>query len=119
RGLPEARSVPARWERDRAEFTREAIRIAEGGLPRGRHDSAVGAAVRLSAMERAQQAFEAQRALDDPMVMVEHRLEGRAFAGEVVAVELDRKIVPPRSEEHTSELQSRENLVCRLLLEKK
>src|SRR5207302_7208974 len=26
---------------------------------------------------------------------------------------------PARSEEHTSELQSRENLVCRLLLEKK
>src|SRR5690606_40642247 len=33
-----------------------------------------------------------------------------------------RRIVLPlavRSEEHTSELQSRENLVCRLLLEKK
>src|SRR5690606_40782012 len=28
-------------------------------------------------------------------------------------------IMPKRSEEHTSELQSRENLVCRLLLEKK
>src|SRR5690606_41611932 len=27
--------------------------------------------------------------------------------------------IPDRSEEHTSELQSRENLVCRLLLEKK
>src|SRR5690606_41423833 len=27
--------------------------------------------------------------------------------------------IMPRSEEHTSELQSRENLVCRLLLEKK
>ena len=27
--------------------------------------------------------------------------------------------VPDRSEEHTSELQSRRNLVCRLLLEKK
>src|SRR5690606_41556513 len=27
--------------------------------------------------------------------------------------------MPIRSEEHTSELQSRENLVCRLLLEKK
>src|SRR5207302_8129296 len=27
--------------------------------------------------------------------------------------------LPLRSEEHTSELQSRENLVCRLLLEKK
>src|SRR5690606_39536483 len=30
-----------------------------------------------------------------------------------------RKGAPVRSEEHTSELQSRENLVCRLLLEKK
>src|SRR5690606_2677580 len=29
---------------------------------------------------------------------------------------LDRHIMTPRSEEHTSELQSRENLVCRLLL---
>src|SRR5690606_41427363 len=29
------------------------------------------------------------------------------------------QIAAPRSEEHTSELQSRENLVCRLLLEKK
>src|SRR5690606_39666035 len=28
------------------------------------------------------------------------------------------RIPPERSEEHTSELQSRENLVCRLLLEK-
>src|SRR2546428_10298102 len=27
--------------------------------------------------------------------------------------------MPPRSEEHTSELQSRSDLVCRLLLEKK
>src|SRR5436309_7854818 len=29
------------------------------------------------------------------------------------------EVVDARSEEHTSELQSRENLVCRLLLEKK
>src|SRR5207302_2911423 len=29
------------------------------------------------------------------------------------------RIIKKRSEEHTSELQSRENLVCRLLLEKK
>src|SRR5690606_8484451 len=32
---------------------------------------------------------------------------------------LEKKINWTRSEEHTSELQSRENLVCRLLLEKK
>src|SRR3712207_8355706 len=31
----------------------------------------------------------------------------------------DRSIVANRSEEHTSELQSRQYLVCRLLLEKK
>src|SRR5690349_23274630 len=30
-----------------------------------------------------------------------------------------RDTTPPRSEEHTSELQSRRDLVCRLLLEKK
>src|SRR3712207_8531373 len=38
-------------------------------------------------------------------------------------VELERRSLPPstttRSEEHTSELQSRQYLVCRLLLEKK
>src|SRR2546430_9795375 len=32
---------------------------------------------------------------------------------------LDRAILVGRSEEHTSELQSQSNLVCRLLLEKK
>src|SRR5690606_40717687 len=31
---------------------------------------------------------------------------------------IDQNPGTPRSEEHTSELQSRENLVCRLLLEK-
>src|SRR5690606_40598760 len=36
-----------------------------------------------------------------------------------LVAEYDRLIDAPRSEEHTSELQSRENLVCRLLLEKK
>src|SRR3712207_7830562 len=30
-----------------------------------------------------------------------------------------RRLLPARSEEHTSELQSRQYLVCRLLLEKK
>src|SRR5207302_7346464 len=31
----------------------------------------------------------------------------------------EHRLIGRRSEEHTSELQSRENLVCRLLLEKK
>src|SRR5690606_40785900 len=36
-----------------------------------------------------------------------------------ISVMEEGKLVEYRSEEHTSELQSRENLVCRLLLEKK
>src|SRR5690606_40765714 len=36
-----------------------------------------------------------------------------------VTIRLARGGAKKRSEEHTSELQSRENLVCRLLLEKK
>src|SRR5690606_40533970 len=45
------------------------------------------------------------------------RREPRA-GREVVAAD-DSRACGRRSEEHTSELQSRENLVCRLLLEKK
>src|SRR5690606_41009022 len=44
---------------------------------------------------------------------------GAARAGRSVDGRARRSRPAPRSEEHTSELQSRENLVCRLLLEKK
>src|SRR5438270_10599796 len=37
----------------------------------------------------------------------------------LVDAKLDHGVEPHRSEEHTSELQSQSNLVCRLLLEKK
>src|SRR5690606_41518267 len=47
----------------------------------------------------------------------EPALAGAAFLG--INVVLQVVDVASRSEEHTSELQSRENLVCRLLLEKK
>src|SRR5438445_6421050 len=47
------------------------------------------------------------------LVVLEHLLQGDDIAGLVGALERDR------SEEHTSELQSRQYLVCRLLLEKK
>src|SRR5690554_7289007 len=42
-----------------------------------------------------------------------------AGAGEKVVAVVNHSDYPPRSEEHTSELQSRPHLVCRLLLEKK
>src|SRR2546422_3837451 len=50
------------------------------------------------------------------------RLNGAVFCAEFRGTrDVDRCAAPPRarSEEHTSELQSRLHLVCRLLLEKK
>src|SRR5690606_41426451 len=44
---------------------------------------------------------------------------GDIVSGFTEASTIQAAIVARRSEEHTSELQSRENLVCRLLLEKK
>src|SRR2546430_5005408 len=56
-------------------------------------------------------AIEAARGLRPyPLVVVTSPETADAIAGEGIAV---------RSEEHTSELQSQSNLVCRLLLEKK
>src|SRR5690606_39501828 len=52
--------------------------------------------------------------------------EGVCFRTHIRILQVDdmcafngEELFPVRSEEHTSELQSRENLVCRLLLEKK
>src|SRR5688572_32481684 len=44
---------------------------------------------------------------------------GRFHSGAFAAAARTGVPVAPRSEEHTSELQSQSNLVCRLLLEKK
>ncbi|GII29363.1 hypothetical protein [Planotetraspora mira] len=95
RELPEAATVDARWAKDRDQFTRETARLADGGFPRGRIDGAVSAAIRLADLESALQTYEAQRAFDDPLVMAEHRVAGKAFSGEVVAVDATRRIVPP------------------------
>src|SRR5256886_13721179 len=50
-----------------------------------------------------------------------YSLEKEIALGKQLAQEVERqaKIIDDRSEEHTSELQSQSNLVCRLLLEKK
>src|SRR3712207_7118451 len=65
---------------------------------------------------------EVERVLQHPRGVARRVVEG----GEVVVVELDlgplrhaEAEAQERSEEHTSELQSRQYLVCRLLLEKK
>src|SRR5690606_39431414 len=64
-----------------------------------------------------------QRGVDNPAAVdleeVAQLATTVAAAEAVGAQRLEVTRYPLRSEEHTSELQSRENLVCRLLLEKK
>src|SRR3712207_8488439 len=62
---------------------------------------------------RERRIFEARRLSDDPITLEDLSAE---FG---VSRERVRQIEVRRSEEHTSELQSRQYLVCRLLLEKK
>src|SRR5690554_5628493 len=50
-------------------------------------------------------------------IEVGYGLEGRLT--DAASFTIINQIITPRSEEHTSELQSRPHLVCRLLLEKK
>jgi len=83
RALPEAPSVPQRFEGDRQSFTNFEESLAEGA-PQARRDNAVAAARRLASLEAAASRYAVQRALDDPMVLAEHRLAGEAFRGEVV-----------------------------------
>src|SRR5690606_41738961 len=55
-----------------------------------------------------------------PLVSAEHLVDATQNIDAYAEVSSALKIsMMNRSEEHTSELQSRENLVCRLLLEKK
>src|SRR5258707_3583465 len=63
----------------------------------------------LSSIDRSHLTFDEQLSYDLARRRFELEIEGERFGS------LD----PWRSEEHTSELQSRQYLVCRLLLEKK
>src|SRR5687767_15670608 len=77
--------------------------------------------------ERPKQAAGPQSRRNDDRVGIERALRGlhsddmaTAFSnGHGRAALDDRRTLPARSEEHTSELQSLAYLVCRLLLEKK
>ncbi|WP_280234522.1 hypothetical protein [Nocardia cyriacigeorgica] len=89
RALPEGASVPRRWLNDRSAYSRFTADLPES-LPQARRDSAVPAVRRLLDRERALDIFEAERAFDDPRVMIERRLAGEAFRGEVFDSEPDR-----------------------------
>src|SRR5690606_86774 len=92
--------------------------------PRGRQGRERGGAVDgvAAVLERAEveeQALHAQGA-DVERLDLGAQLEPRRRQQRRAAARVRRRgDAVPRSEEHTSELQSREKLVCRLLLEKK
>ncbi len=90
RSMPAGKRVAGRWELDREAFVGYGEYLRDSGLPQARRDSAVAAAKRLSALERTQASYAAQRAFDDPLVMAEYRLSGEAFGGFVSAAEPDR-----------------------------
>src|SRR5204862_7766801 len=89
---------------------------------------------RRSSDLRHRRGFEVQRlqvlaALELPQPFVRHLREGEVERLQVLALRQflqprvrdlgeAEEVQEPRSEEHTSELQSRRDLVCRLLLEK-
>ncbi|WP_194904217.1 hypothetical protein [Catenulispora rubra] len=92
RAVAEAPRTTARFERDLASFTAYSDRQDDGALPQRKRDAAIGAARRLSRLERAQADFEADMAFDDPLVLADRRSIGEAFAGVVTAAEPDRVV---------------------------
>jgi hypothetical protein len=89
---PEGVRVATRWGAELDAFTAHVAFMRDIGLPQPRRDHAVAAAARLHRLERAQTAYAAQRALDDPLVFAEYRLSGEAFAGTVTAADPERVI---------------------------
>jgi hypothetical protein len=91
-GLPEAPAASRRWDEDRNRFTKYSTYLADGGLPQPRYDSPAAAASRLGSLERAQAAYDAKRALEDPYIFAGLRTTGEALAGLVVAAEPSRAV---------------------------
>jgi len=97
RSLPEAGHDAHRWMVDRGRFTDFAVKLDEGAPPQPRRDGAVAAARRLADLEGAQEAYDKQRALDDPLVLAEYRVTGEAFAGTITDVDAERQDTSGRS----------------------
>src|SRR5699024_11255932 len=86
------------------------------------HDASAPATRRRRLMSRGDDACHgsARQRTMAGLALPAHKPEGRAFSYEERHTMADTaKPKSGRSEEHTSELQSRFDLVCRLLLEKK
>src|SRR5207302_2820000 len=91
-----------RWQRTRLEAAEKQFLVSGGVF--------VGSVRHLVKEERNQLTIEA---------MSTEAVTTSEIEGEILDRASVQSSLRKRSEEHTSELQSRENLVCRLLLEKK
>src|SRR3989449_11738239 len=106
-GTADAQVVPGRLDLDVVLAPTDDHGLPQHVLPDDR-------AVALDRLDRRPDGRQRPLELDVRLVLVaQTALEPPAHAGELRGVERQR------SEEHTSELQSRLHLVCRLLLEKK
>ncbi|AWW35300.1 hypothetical protein [Streptomyces cadmiisoli] len=90
RSVPEAPRTAKRFEGDCRDFTKYSDYRDSDGLPQRKRDTAIGAARRLSRLERALAEFESDMAFDDRFVLADRRSAGEAFAGTVVETEPGR-----------------------------
>lgn len=98
RGVPEAPRAAKRFESDCASFTGYSDYQDSGtALPQRTRDNAIGAAKRLSRLERALENLEADMAFDDPYVLADRRSNGEAFAGVVVDAEPGRVVTTDKN----------------------
>src|SRR5438132_5588013 len=79
------------------------------------NNACAGTALPINLSHRKYQRFQLWRLTQSWRTALEHRQCARTNRLPLAAA----KPAPTRSEEHTSELQSHSDLVCRLLLEKK
>src|SRR5690606_11524293 len=115
---PSSRAAVVDTDHDDAALGEQLVPQVAASAPGVRHGLRAGAAVHVEQRCVPARRIEVGR-LDHPAVQrnAVRGLELEELGG--LEAELTDALRDGRSEEHTSELQSRENLVCRLLLEKK
>src|SRR5688572_13372148 len=103
------------------QYHAELLRIEEKFTPLVKLCKELGRAMRIGTNHGSLSDRIMNRFGDTPLGMVESALEFARIArqNDFHNFKFSMKSSNPRSEEHTSELQSQSNLVCRLLLEKK
>src|SRR5690606_16466731 len=142
RSCPLARGFPASaaWERARCRRSRISLAAASVKVTTSRRSTSTGSSgsnrrrrIRSTSTDVLPEPAAAETSTSLPRTAMARSWLGvqRAARSVVLALAVGStggRFMPflhpprdhlPRSEEHTSELQSRENLVCRLLLEKK